>query len=110
MNQKLVDSGALQMVRLALQRDAEEGKKSRGEMLEALDAGTQHVEGASVTAALEEALLNMLGAFDSPIRRLKMPGEFPDEAIESARNALEQAGYHKSVTGWVKAETAPVPD
>lgn len=35
-----------------------------------------------------EALLNMLGAFDSPVRRLKFPGEFQDEAIKSARDAV----------------------
>lgn len=35
-----------------------------------------------------EALQNMMGAFDTPLRRLRMPGEFQDEAIASARAAL----------------------
>jgi hypothetical protein len=36
----LVDRGALQMVRLALQRDADDGRTVRGEMLSALDNAT----------------------------------------------------------------------
>lgn len=31
-----------------------------------------------------EALQNMMGAFDTPLRRRRMPGEFQDEAIASA--------------------------
>lgn len=40
---------------------------------------------------LEDALKNMLGAFDSPLTRLKMGTgwtEFHTEAVESARNAI----------------------
>lgn len=37
----MVDAGALQMVRNALQRDAEEGKTARAEMLAELDAATR---------------------------------------------------------------------
>lgn len=36
----LVDRGALQMIRLALQRDADDGRTIRGEMLSALDDAT----------------------------------------------------------------------
>ena len=40
---------------------------------------------------LEEALQNMLGAFDNPVTRLKMGTSWTDfhkEAVESARNAI----------------------
>lgn len=37
---------------------------------------------------LQEALENMLGAFDTPVRRLKYPSDFGDEAIATAREAL----------------------
>jgi hypothetical protein len=37
---------------------------------------------------LQEALENMLGAFDTPVRRLKYPSGFADEAIATARTAL----------------------
>lgn len=37
---------------------------------------------------LKEALQNMLGAFDNAVRRMKMPGDFEDEAIATARIAL----------------------
>lgn len=41
-----------------------------------------------ITQALADALQNMLGAFDTPVRRLKYPSDFGDEAIESAHKAL----------------------
>lgn len=41
---------------------------------------------------MRDALLNLLGAFDTPMRRLKLSGEFYDEAIESAHEALTKAG------------------
>jgi|SRR5690606_28154855 len=45
---------------------------------------------------LAEALLNMLAAFDNPIARRKLNSEFNDEAIQSARNALQEAGVKTS--------------
>ena len=41
---------------------------------------------------LRDALINMLGAFDNAACRLKFPGEFQQEAIASAKEALENAG------------------
>ena len=38
--------------------------------------------------ALLDACQNMLGAFDTPIRRRKLPGSLGDEAIETARAAV----------------------
>lgn len=38
---------------------------------------------------LEGALQNMMGAFNTPLRRRRMPGDFYDEAIASAGAALE---------------------
>ena len=40
---------------------------------------------------LLEALQNMIGAFDNPIVRRKLPGDFNKEAIESARAAIAKA-------------------
>lgn len=37
----------------------------------------------------DQALRNMLGAFDTPIARRKINGEFPGLAIESAHEALD---------------------
>lgn len=44
---------------------------------------------------LLEALQNMLGAFDSPVRRLKMPGSFEDECVASARATVAAATGEK---------------
>lgn len=54
----LVDRGALQMVRLALQRDADNGRAVRGEMLAALDEATSAAPAAPapVPLSLPEAL------------------------------------------------------
>lgn len=40
---------------------------------------------------LLEALQNMIGAFDNPIVRRKLPSDFNKEAIESARAAISKA-------------------
>lgn len=40
---------------------------------------------------LLEALLNIIGAFDNPIARRKLPSEFNSEAINSARKAIDKA-------------------
>lgn len=40
---------------------------------------------------LLEALQNMVGAYDNPIARRKLPGSFNQEAIESARDAIAKA-------------------
>lgn len=37
---------------------------------------------------IEDALKNMMGAFDTPLARRRMSGEFCEEARESAREAL----------------------
>lgn len=39
-------------------------------------------------SAARDALQNMLGAFNTPLRRRRMPGDFYDAAIDSARTAL----------------------
>lgn len=41
-----------------------------------------------ITHVLADALQNMLGAFDTPVRRMKYPSDFGDEAIKSAHKAL----------------------
>lgn len=48
---------------------------------------------ALITAApdLLEALQNMIGAFDNPIVRRKLPSDFNAEAIQSARAAISKA-------------------
>lgn len=48
---------------------------------------------ALITAApdLLEALQNMIGAFDNPIVRRKLPSDFNSEAIQSARAAITKA-------------------
>ena len=40
---------------------------------------------------LLEALQNMIGAFDNPIVRRKLPSDFNSEAIQSARAAISKA-------------------
>ena len=40
---------------------------------------------------LLEALQNMIGAFDNPIVRRKLPSDFNSEAIQSARAAINKA-------------------
>lgn len=40
---------------------------------------------------LLEALQNMIGAFDNPIVRRKLPSDFNSEAIQSARAAIAKA-------------------
>ena len=40
---------------------------------------------------LLEALQNMIGAFDNPIARRKLPSDFNSEAIQSAREAISKA-------------------
>jgi len=40
---------------------------------------------------LLEALQNMIGAFDNPIARRKLPSDFNSEAIQSARAAISKA-------------------
>jgi len=42
---------------------------------------------------LVDAIKNLLGAFDSPVRRLKFPSDFGDDAIKDAKEALRDAGY-----------------
>lgn len=42
---------------------------------------------------LKDAVLNLLGAFDSPVRRIKFPSDFGDEVIKLAKEALRDAGY-----------------
>lgn len=37
---------------------------------------------------LRDAVENLLGVFDTPLRRMKMPSDFGDEAIATARAAL----------------------
>lgn len=39
-------------------------------------------------ASLVDALHNMTGMFDTPVRRRQMPGEFHDEACKTARETL----------------------
>jgi hypothetical protein len=39
-----------------------------------------------------DALENMVGAFDTPLRRIKMPGEFQDEVCNLARGVLRKFG------------------
>jgi len=41
---------------------------------------------------LADALENMLGAFNTPVRRVKLPSDFGDEACKSAEAALRKAG------------------
>lgn len=45
----------------------------------------------SAAKDMYEALENLLGAFDTPIGRRKMPGDFSKEAIESAHAAMAKA-------------------
>ncbi|MFP2409146.1 hypothetical protein ACLEVB_17285 [Enterobacter ludwigii] len=40
---------------------------------------------------LLEAMQNMIGAFDNPIVRRKLPSDFNSEAIQSARAAISKA-------------------
>ncbi|HHA1718956.1 TPA: hypothetical protein ACOEGC_004654 [Enterobacter kobei] len=46
---------------------------------------------ASAAPDLLEALQNMIGAFDNPIVRRKLPSDFNSEAIQSARAAISKA-------------------
>lgn len=57
-----VDAGALQMVRNALQRDADEGKPVRAEMLAALDATTQPADSAAKDREISRLTGELLGA------------------------------------------------
>lgn len=45
----------------------------------------------SAAPDLLEALQNMIGAFDNPIVRRKLPSDFNSEAIQSARTAITKA-------------------
>jgi hypothetical protein len=57
--------------------------------IESLRARVEALEAA--LRASRDALQNMLGGFDTPLRRMQLSGEFYDEAIESARAAEGQA-------------------
>lgn len=54
---------------------------------------TSKANKALIAAAPEllEALQNMIGAFDNPIVRRKLPSTFNCEAIQSARAAINKA-------------------
>ena len=43
-------------------------------------------------AEVLDALENMAGAFNTPVRRLKMPGEFQDEVCKMASKVLKKHG------------------
>lgn len=55
---------------------------------ESPDQTLAHARLIAAAGRLRESLENMLGAFDTPLRRMKMPSDFGDEAIASARKAL----------------------
>lgn len=57
------------------------------------DVGVQASNQRLIAAAPEllEALQNMIGAFDNPIVRRKLPSTFNCEAIQSARAAINKA-------------------
>lgn len=57
------------------------------------DVGIQTSNQRLIAAAPEllEALQNMIGAFDNPIVRRKLPSTFNHEAIQSARAAINKA-------------------
>lgn len=57
----------------------------------AIAAGQDNARLIAAAPDLLAALQNMLGAFDNPVRRRKMPGEFEDESIASARAAIALA-------------------
>jgi hypothetical protein len=48
-------------------------------------------ETPEMTEALD-AIENLMGAFNTPLRRLKFPGIFQDEVIDFARNVLKKHG------------------
>ena len=67
----LVDRGALQMVRLALQRDADDGRTVRGEMLSALDNATHAAPAAPAPITRDEARALLI----ERAQKAKWPGD-----------------------------------
>lgn len=59
-----------------------------GRVTEEYAANTRLVAAAP---ELLEALQNMIGAFDNPVVRRKLPSDFNSEAIQSARAAIAKA-------------------
>lgn len=55
------------------------------------DGALRNAEMFKASEDMLAALDNMLGAFDNAVRRMKMPGNFNDEAVASARAAIARA-------------------